>query len=631
MTQSSLTQVYTMDNITATMIFDSIDEGIALIDEGNRLVYCNSAFRTRRETALQKIDNITVTKLYPNQNRDEVLRIINTLRSKKSTEIMHLMVNDERGRQFSDAFSIARDDYGDTAGIIIRSNEVLSTAVGLDGKTFAQKYVSKDMGEIQKDRTIKEITNRRKKEIAALLDFSYAADSDEIDAEALLDALKAILAMFSIEAGDVRNLDSKKQFFSAPLISYGLSDNFIRKITNMSIDKCLCGQACKEGKILFSSDLASERTLACPHCIEEGFRTSIAIPVYTDDEPSAILHLASFRKKAIDDEDLRLFEMISNLFALLFNQKRIVERGSLAKEYLKGIISASTDPIAILDREGIIIDINPTLERVTGLNRKSILKAPFLRLFPEVVRNYLKDLIEKSFSDEKAQEFDTFLLSAANEQIPVGLSLTMLKKPDETPMGTIAIMKDRSGEKSFQEKLKRINREFSSIYTLSHLLTQNMTIKDFTEKTLQEMSRLFDIIPRASLYELKIGIPEMQLVAGINIDVNIMEHEKVVPFGECLCSNAIESGEILVTDTPGKDLDYKHHQETWNIIIPIKKLERVTGLLILYSNKKLTLDPATMQLLVTFSNIVGAAMEKSRLVNESMSLYEKLKRTGQAM
>lgn len=620
-----------MDNKTATMIFDSIDEGIALIDEGNRLVYCNSAFRTRRETALQKIDNIIVTHLYPDQNRNEVLRIISSLRSQNGSEIMRLMVNDDRGRQFSDAFSIARDDYGDMAGIIIRSNEVLSTAVGLDGKTFAQKYVSKDMGEIQKDRTIKEITNRRKKEIAALLDFSYAADSDEIDAEALLDALKAILAMFSIEAGDVRSLDSKKQFFSAPLISYGLSDNFIRKLTNMSTDKCLCGQACREGKILFSSDLASERTLTCPHCIEEGFRTSIAIPVYTDDEPSAILHLASFRKKAIDDEDLRLFEMISNLFALLFNQKRIVERGSIAKEYLKGIISANTDPIAILDRDGIIIDINPSLEKVTGLNRKSILKAPFLRLFPEIVRNFLKDLIEKISSGEKTREFDTFLLSASNEQIPVGLSLTLLKKPDDTPMGTIAVMKDRSGEKSFQEKLKRINREFSSIYTLSHLLTQNMTIKDFTEKTLQEMSRLFDLIPKASLYELKIGVPEMQLVSGINIDVNIMEHEKVVPFGECLCSKAIDSGEILVTDTPGKDLDYKHHQETWNIIIPIKKLERVTGLLILYSNRKLSLDPASMQLLITFANIVGAAMEKSRLVSESMILYEKLKRTGQGV
>ncbi len=613
------------------MIFDSIDEGIALIDEGNRLVYCNSAFRTRRETALQKIDNMTVTSLYPHRNQDEVLQIINSLRSRKDPEIMHLIVNDDRGRQFSDTFSIARDACGDFAGIIIRSSEVLSTAVGMDGKTFAQKYVSKDMGEIQKDRAIREITNRRKKEIAALLDLSFAAGSEEINTQTLMEALKAILAMFSIEAGEVRNLDSKKQLFSAPLISYGLSDNFIRKITHMTVDKCLCGKACKEGKIIFSSDLASERALACPHCIEEGFRTSIAIPIFTDEEPSAILHLASFRKKAIDEEDLKLFEMLSNFIALLFNQKKIAERGSLAKEYLKGIISASTDPIAILDMEGIIIDINPTLERVTGLNRKNILKAPFLRLFPDVVRNYLKDLIEKVSSDVKTQEFDTFLLSAANEQIPVGLSLTLLKKPDDTPMGTIAVLKDRSGEKSFQEKLKRINREFSSLYTLSHLLTQNMTIKDFTEKTLQEISRLFDIIPKASLYELKIGVPEMQLVAGINISVQIMEHERIVPFGECLCSTVIESGEILVTDTPGKDLDFQHHQETWNIIIPIKKLERVIGLLILYSEKKLSLDPATQQLLVTFANIVGAAMEKSRLVSESMIIYEKLNKAGHAI
>jgi len=620
-----------MNNTIATMIIDSIDEGIALIDEGNRLIYCNSAFRTRRETALQKIDNISVVKLYPSQNKDDVLHIMNSLRSRQGPEIMHLLVNDDRGRQFSDTFSIARDAYGEIAGIIIRSSEVLSTAVGMDGKTFAQKYVSKDMGEIQKDRTIREITNRRKKEIAAFLDFSYAADSEEMDAQALLEALKAILAMFSLEAGEVRNLDSKKQLFSAPVISYGLSDNFIRKITHMTVDRCLCGQACREKKILFSSDLAAERTIACPHCIEEGFRTSIAIPIYTDDEPTALLHLASFRKKAIDDEDLKLFEIISNLFTLLFNQKRVVERGSLAKEYLKGIISASTDPIAILDNEGVIIDINPSLERVTGINRKSILKAPFLRLFPEVARNYLKDLIEKVFSDERVPEFDTFLLSAANEQLPVGLSLTLLKKPDETPMGAVALLKDRSGEKSFQEKLKRINREFSSIFTLSHLLTQNMTIKDFIEKTVLEISKLFDVMQKASLYEVKIGVAEMQLVAGINVNAHIMEHERIVPLRECLCSKVIESGEILVTDSPGKDMDYQHHQDPWNIIIPIRRLERVTGLLVLYSNKKLSLDPATMQLLVTFANIVGAAMEKSHLVSESMILYEKLKRTGHAI
>jgi PAS domain S-box-containing protein len=615
-----------MDSSFIPSILESMNEGIALLDESNTIVFCNTAFRTLRETGLKKIDGISVLELYPPDQRKDVESSIERLRTGSGSENDQVMVNAETGKTFNDTYYLIKDAYGEYKGIYLRSQEVFSLAKGQDGRTFAQKFVSKDVGEVKKEKTIKEITNRRKRELAALSDFSSYLHLDADKTEIFSKCLKSILDLFAMEAGTIRQVDKKKQKFSAPQAHFGVSENFRRQISNLNIENCLCGDACRKKHMVYSSDLATDDEYTCPYCMEEGFRTSIAVPILLEKDTAAVLQLASHRKKPLEDEDITLLSVVGNFMSLIFSQERVKEKTLMAREYLKGIISTSKDPITIADTDGTIIDINPALEKVTGRGRKSLIKSPMISLFPEHMRGIIADLRQAILTDGKLQEFDSLLLDSAGGTIPVTVASTILRWPDGRPLGTIGIYRERKEEKFLQDEIKRRNKEFTFFYSLSLLLTQHMGIDEFIEKTLSETFKLMDILPKGCVYEYRIGTPQIELLAQINMNPRVASNEGAVPFGECLCSSVIERGQMLISESPGKDMDFAHHEEKWNILLPIKFTDRVHGILILFSNRKPNFDAASTQMLITISNIIGAAMEKYHLYRESISLYERLKK-----
>jgi PAS domain S-box-containing protein len=615
-----------MDSTFIPSLFESMNEGLALLDEGNTVIFCNTAFRTLRQTGSMKLNNASVLEIYPQSQRREVEHIIERLREEGGEGNYEVLVNTETGRTFTDTYYVIKDAYGGYKGIFLRSKEVFSLAKGQDGKTFAQKYVSKDVGEVKKDKTIREITNRRRKEILALCDFSAVLSVEEDKGAVFSKCLKFILELFSLEAGTIRLLDKKKHKFSVPLAHQGVSENFRRQISNLSTDNCFCGDACRKKQIIYSSDISADMENTCPYCMEEGFRTSIAVPLYLEKEPAAILQLASHRKKPIEDDDMKLLTMVGNFLSIVLAQERFKEKTLIAREYLKGIITTSKDPITIADTEGTIIDINPALEKVTGYNRKSLIKTPLLKLFPEHMRGIIADLRHSILADGKLQEFDTSVLDSAGNSIPVTLSSTILRRPDGKPLGTIGVYRERKEEKFLNDEIKRRNKEFTFFYTLSLMLSQHMGIGEFIEKTLSEAFKLMEILPKGCVYEYKIGTTQIELLAQVNMNPRVASHERAVDLGECICNSVIESGQMLISESPGKDMDYTHHEERWNIILPLKFSDRVHGILILYSTSKPDFDAAATQMLITISNIIGAAMEKHHLYRESINLYEQLKK-----
>ncbi|MDQ7826809.1 MAG: GAF domain-containing protein [Candidatus Eremiobacteraeota bacterium] len=613
----------TMDNSLFRSLIESLDDGLALIRDDNTIIYCNSAFRTLRETTFQRAENASLLKLYPPSQKEGLLSLLKSLRKKEPSEHTTLFVETESGRQFSDTYTAMTDKFGEVTGIIVMTREVLATVKTDGGKTVAQKYVSKDVTEIKKEKTIKEITNRRKREITALHGLTIAASEGENTGEILMECLRNIMEMFSLEAGEVRYLDKKKQHFSPPVACFGMSESFVKKSSAAGVGKCLCGSAIAREEIVYSPDITLEEQHPCKHCIEEGFKLSVGVPLFSQDEIIGILHLASHRTKQLDEDDLSLLKIAGNFLGLILDNEKMNEKAEIAREYLKGMIAANTDPIIITDPEGNIIDISPALERMTGFPRKKLLKTPAVRLFPESFRSLITDMLSSVLTENKVRELETHIISQEGDAIPVGISASLLRKPEGTPLGIINVLKNRADEKSLQKEIQRRNKEFSLFYSLSFLMTANLSIQEFTTKALHEVFKLISVIPRAVLYESSSPEGPIELVAHVNMPPEITGSEKTVPRGECLCSSVLESGEVLVSDAPQKAMDYRHHGEKWNILVPVKCDERVRGVLVLYADRKPPAGAGDTQLLAMIGNVLGAAMVKHTLLRESISHDEK--------
>jgi len=614
--------VITMDSNLIHSIIESLDEGIAFINEDSVITFCNGAFATLRETAHLKIDATSVLKLYPPSLRGEVAEILQGLRSERTYESVNIVVQTEAGKQFQDSFNIVRDAYGHYSGIILKTVEILPTATAQDGRPIPQKYVRQDLTEIKKDKTIKEILNKKRKELLSLYELSTSAMAEEQGPDTIAGCLKHFMEIFSFEAGEIKYLESQKQHFSSPVAHYGLSPNFLKSTASMNIDTCMCGLACKKKEILYTSDLTAEQDFSCSTCTVEGFRSSIAVPIILEEGVIGVIHLASHRKRPFEEEDVKLIYIAGNLLTMALGRLRLMEKARTAKEYLKGIISISADPIAITDLDGTIIDSNPALEKITGQPRKALLKTSVFRLFPEHFLQLIKELRESVIQEGKAREMDTQLLAGPGKSLDVTFSCNLMKKPDGDILGIIGAFKMRAEEQSLQKELRRRNREFASLYSLSNVLSRNQSSEEIAHKTLQELFKIFEIPQKGAFYELKGGAQEFELVTHINMPPAVISKESLGPLGNCACSKAVELGEMQLAGPDRNDSSFLHHGGGYSMVIPAMYQNRVAGGFILYPDSRPSVDPGTTQFLSTIGNLVGAAIEKTLLSKESINLYE---------
>ena len=126
------------------------------------------------------------------------------------------------------------------------------------------------------------------------------------------------------------------------------------------------------------------------------------------------------------------------------------------KEYLQGIVEGSTDIIITVDPDGLIKTFNAGAERALGYARDEVIGEKVEMLFADPrERDFAIAQLEH---DDHVENYETHFKTWDGEVRDVILTLSRLRAPDGTPMGTFGISKDISIRKGLQRQLLQAER-----------------------------------------------------------------------------------------------------------------------------------------------------------------------------
>jgi PAS domain S-box-containing protein len=129
-------------------------------------------------------------------------------------------------------------------------------------------------------------------------------------------------------------------------------------------------------------------------------------------------------------------------------------------EYLEGIVEDSADMIITVDPNGLIRTVNKGAENTLGYRRDEVIGQKIEMLFADPRER--DAAIARLRDTDHVVNYETHFVTSGGEVRDVILTLSRLRSPDGTPVGTFGISKDVTREKRLQRELL-LNEKFAAI------------------------------------------------------------------------------------------------------------------------------------------------------------------------
>jgi len=180
------------------------------------------------------------------------------------------------------------------------------------------------------------------------------------------------------------------------------------------------------------------------------------------------------------------------------------------------------------------------------------------------------------------------------------------------------------GLASQNKDLRSAHMELEALYKVSSSIGQTIDLGILLETALETITGL-DLLS----VEHKGGIfiiegNRMNLVSHLGHSEEFLDLHNNLCIGDCLCGLAAKTGEIIISGNPCDD---SRHSITTpdmpphgHIIIPLKVLNRVTGVLYLYLPPAISVEEDRLDLLRAIGSQIGIAIENARLFEETKAL-----------
>lgn len=234
-------------------------------------------------------------------------------------------------------------------------------------------------------------------------------------------------------------------------------------------------------------------------------------------------------------------------------------------------------------------------------------------------------------------------LDSAVEATNLGAFSYMMKPYDINQMLVVIrhVKEKREAEEKIAKKaaeLQQTNSELKALQEVMQALSRTLNMDELLSEVLRSLvkSEIFPFEVRGAIFLIDKG--RVHLASSLGLSHEVAEKCGVIRPGECLCGQAVAKEEIIVSLNSAKDPRHTFCRPAekipghppaephGHIIVPLKAVDKIVGILNLYTYPDTEVDESLLKLLNSIGGQIGIAINNASLYEETkaVSLHDPL-------
>lgn len=301
--------------ITLQDVVDGVEDELVVIDKEYRVIFANSAMRSRFRKGDESIVGGLCYEVF--YNRDQPCTaplwecpLREVLESGGTVEVIHPDSVHEANRELKVTAYPLRDSHGNTQAIVELRRDI-TAEIELESQTSTRHH-----------------------ELLVLSRVS-AALSGLWNLDAILRvALDSVLNIMNGTIGGILLLNEQTQTLSYR-VHRGLSAKYVEEM-QMSLGEGITGRVAESGKSILLEDISADPRTAYPELVStEGLKAFISVPLRAKDKVLGVINVASRTPRSFTANDMHLLHSIGDQLGVAIEQARLYERLRGARERLR--------------------------------------------------------------------------------------------------------------------------------------------------------------------------------------------------------------------------------------------------------------------------------------------------------
>lgn len=302
------------------------------------------------------------------------------------------------------------------------------------------------------------------------------------------------------------------------------------------------------------------------------------------------------------------------------SERKLAEKNLIESEVRwRSYVENAPDGIFITDENGRYLQVNPEACRVTGYNESELLSMGIADLLtPESREAGMAGFAEMATTGKVHGEY-TYLTKAGEQR---WWSVDAVALSGNRFLG---FTKDITERKAAEEIIQNAYDNQKIIASILRISLKDISLDAILEQSLKVILSLniFKFESKGAIFLVDKDNSTIILKVHSGLSEKILESCAVVPFGNCLCGRAADTGEIVFADS----LDDRHEtqyagiQDHGHYCVPIISSAKTTlGVMTIYVKAGHLRDPKEDEFLIAVANTLSGIIQRKQSEDERILL-----------
>lgn len=289
-------------------------------------------------------------------------------------------------------------------------------------------------------------------------------------------------------------------------------------------------------------------------------------------------------------------------------------------EKLSRAVEALAEAVIITDPGGTITYVNPAFETITGYSPEEALgKNPRILKSGQTPPETYKEMWDVLLQG-KIWRGPVINKRKDGSFYHAELTISPIWSDTNLILSYVAVQREVTKQLELEEQARLATEEYKVLHNVAKALHNTDTLQGMLNHAMEAITQFNEL-----KVEYKAGIflanhekKSLNLFTTIGeFSDEFLEKDKAVPFGDCLCGRAAESGEMLVSNNCFSDDRHTRLFEDMtahgHYIVPLKSREKLIGILFLYTHENPPWYERNQEILLSIGDLIADAIEHKRM------------------